>query len=104
MKNQQGYLWLNRGLLAHRIHRRHLSERSLRNVVEQGTSIVAYRILLETYLEIGSINSVLTTVCEILEAMESNGLAVYEKLPTWIEKIIFKLIAIHGIRAIVEYV
>ena len=84
-KNQRGYLWLNRGLLALRIHRRHLCERSLRNVVEQGSSMAAWRVLLRMYVDLGSINSTFHTLCEILDALESTGLAVYEKLPLWME-------------------
>ena len=33
-KNLMGYLWLHRGILASRMNRVHLSERSLRNTVE----------------------------------------------------------------------
>ena len=84
-----GYLWLQRGILAQRIHRKHLSERSLRNTVEQGASLIAWRMLLDMYLDTGSINSTFLSITEVLEAMESNGLAVYEKLPLWIEQVIF---------------
>ena len=84
-----GYLWLQRGFLALRIHRKHLGERALRNVVEQGTSLFAWRMLLDVYTDMGSINSTFLSISEVLEAMESNGLAIYEKLPLWIEQVIF---------------
>jgi len=57
-KNVQGFLWLNRGILAKRIHRSNLSERSLRNVVEQGTSLIAWQLILDLYKENKSVNSI----------------------------------------------
>ena len=44
------------------------------------------------------------TVCEILDAMEANGLSIYEKLPTWIELCVYHLISLHGIRTVATFV
>ena len=48
-KNSSGYLWLNRGLLAHKLSRNRLCERALRNAVEQANSVCAWRMLLTIY-------------------------------------------------------
>ena len=45
-KGQAGYLWLNRGLLAHKLSRNRLSERALRHAVEQANSVCAWQMLL----------------------------------------------------------
>jgi hypothetical protein len=48
-KDTKGYLWLHRGILAGKLKRSRLSERSLRNVVEQGSSFYAWSMLLDMY-------------------------------------------------------
>ena len=50
-KNCCGYLWLMRGLLAHKLSRNRLCERALRNAVEQANSVFAWRMILGIYME-----------------------------------------------------
>ena len=48
-KNMAGYLWLHRAILANKLKRNRLCERSFRNVVEQGASFFAWNHLLDMY-------------------------------------------------------
>ena len=103
-KGSSGYLWLNRGLLAHKLSRKRLCERALRNAVEQANSVCAWRILLSIYQETQSVNSILVTMVEIIDAMEQAGLHVYERLPQWMEEPLYQCIDQYGIKAVVETV
>ena len=69
-KNSSGYLWLVRGLLAHKLSRERLCERALRNAVEQANSVYAWRMLLSIYKEKKSMHSILITLVEIIDQME----------------------------------
>ena len=101
-KEQSGYLWLTRGLLAHKLSRKRLSERALRNAVEQANSVHAWRVLLRTYQEKQSLNSVLVTLVEIIDHMEQAGLHIYERLPPWMEEPLNQIIAQYGIQTVVQ--
>jgi hypothetical protein len=69
-KDSAGCLWLHRAILAHRIKRTRLSERSLRNVVEQGASFYAWNMLLDIYGHSQSCIGVLRTITEVVEFMD----------------------------------
>lgn len=69
-KKTIGYLWLHRGLLALRLGRTHLAERSFRNVVEQGFSVRASSELLKLYHIPMSIKSIVLTIAEVIEVMD----------------------------------
>jgi len=51
-------------------------------------------------------NSKACLVCmaEIFDQAEDDGLIHFEKLPNWIESVLYKLIAQNGLRAIVKLV
>ena len=101
-KNASGYLWLMRGLLAHKLSRQRLCERALRNAVEQANSVYAWRMLLGIYMESQSLNSILVTLVEIIDQMETAGLHVYERLPQWMEEPLHQVIAQYGVQSVVE--
>ena len=44
----------------------------------------------------------LETVEHILRAMECRGCVEYDKLPVWIEQVLAKVIAFHGINTVVR--
>jgi hypothetical protein len=83
-KHCMGFLWLNRGLLALRVGRKPLGERALRNVVEQGGSLLAWKYLLQFYTEKQSLNSTLRVFIEVLEFLFSNDVVEMERVPYWL--------------------
>lgn len=64
----------------------------------------AWKILLEVYQQTKSINSVTHTIIEILDTMERSGLRVYEKLPAWMERPLYSIISLHGIKTVAKFV
>ena len=96
-KISSGYLWLMRGLLAHKLSRNRLCERALRNAVEQANSVFAWRMILGIYMETQSLNPILITLVEIIDQMEGAGLTVYERLPQWMEEPLHMIIGQYGV-------
>lgn len=75
----------------------------MRNVFDQGTSVCAWQTILDLYKVNSSVNSIVVTLIDIVETMESSGLRDYSKLPTWMEKPLWSLIALHGLKNISQY-
>jgi len=76
-KDQVGFLWLHRAILALKLKRYRLAERSFRNVVEQGVSFFAWNELLEMYMSSESVVGVLRCIVEIIDFMDSQGVMEY---------------------------
>ena len=64
---------------------------------------MAWQLLLKQYRTAGSINSVIMTLCEIFDSMDSNGLYSYDKMPLWMELALASLVQTHGIRNIAGF-
>ena len=72
-------------------------------MVEQGTSLLAWRILLEMYATNKSVNSMIMTLCEAIGAMENQGLRYFEMMPSWMDQPLQQLLAMHGIQHIAQF-
>ena len=53
---------------------------------------MAWQLLLKQYKYAGSLNSVIMTLTEIFDCMESNGLVSYDKMPLWMELALASLV------------
>ncbi len=83
-KLKRGYLWLHRATIAMRLRRLHLAERAFRNVVEQGTSLAAWRSLMIIYTLTNNTKNKMATICEISDVLGIESMKVIPKLPPWI--------------------
>jgi len=75
-KLKHGYLWLHRASVALRLRRLHLAERAFRNVVEQGTSMAAWKSLIGIYTMTNNTKNKLVTICEIDNVLGIENLKV----------------------------
>lgn len=49
-------------------------------------------------------NSVVLTLCEILENLNSSGLLHYDMMPIWMEQSLASLVQVYGIRKVAAFV
>jgi hypothetical protein len=40
---------------------------------------------------------------EVVDAMEANGLLIYEKMPAWMEEPLWSLMSVHGFKTLANY-
>lgn len=100
--NYNGIVWVHRGKLAERIFRKRLAEKAYRNAIERGFSLFTWHRLLEIYSETYNPKACLVCVAEILDQADDDGIEKFSKLPSWIESVVYHLIAINGLKAIVK--
>jgi hypothetical protein len=103
-KPQSGVLWIHRGILAERLNRKRLAERAYRNGIEKGFSLYAWSRLLKIYSETYNPKACLVCMAEILDQAEEDGIDTYTKFPSWIEEILYDLIASNGLKTIIRLV
>jgi hypothetical protein len=92
-----GVLWVHRGILAERLCRTRYAERAFRKAIERGTSMYAWCRLYHMYVESGSARAAMVCLAEILDEMETNGVAKFTLLPGWIEDPIFQIVSQVGV-------
>lgn len=91
-------------MLAERLNRKRLAEKAYRNAVEKGFSLFTWYRLLNIYCDTMNSKACLVCIAEIFDQAEDDGIKHFNKLPSWIENVLYKLVAQHGLKAIVKLV
>ena len=83
-----------RAILADRLSRQKLAERQYRKCVEFGSSYFAWWRLVTIYLKSNQPKAVLVCVAELLDRAIEDGIDFNGgRISSWIEEIVFKLVA-----------
>lgn len=97
-----GLIWVHRGMLAERLNRNRLAEKAYRNAVEKGFSLFTWNRLLNIYHQTFNPKACLVCIAEIFDQADDEGIEHFDKLPFWIESVLFKLIAANGQRQVIK--
>lgn len=81
-----------------------MSERALRNVVEQAFSLAAWINLLKLYTQIQNTKSILISLDEAMQQLEDRGIVEMLSTPSWIERSLSSAVQARGLKFVVRLV